>query len=526
MNDYNVTGTTLGDAFAKLPPNWGQLTGALLFLAACTWIYLPAFDGVPAPFAGYRSPLEPAIVAKTRYAFAASDIISEGYAKWKSSMYKISRHGGDVVVLSRKYIDELQNAPHERLSSIKGLIKNFGGQYSGIDLLDESDIGTRALQTKITPNLTKFSDDMRDELEYALGRDMPDCEDWTLVPLQPILLKLLGRITSRVLIGLPICRDEKWLDAASQHAHNVTITQIVMKAVHPIFRPFLNLVLPTVWRYKSAVRRGKAILAPEVQRRRNLEDNDPDYVKPNDLLQAMMDLSTPGGKDSQPEDLAHRHLLITLVAGHSTAAAGSHALMDLVSRPQLLEELRDEVLQVLQENGGNWGKQSLSKLWKMDSFFRESQRQNPPSLLGFHRIVQDPAGITLHDGVHVPYGTHLCIAPHSVSSDPAVIPNPDVFDGLRYYEQRRQKPDESMKHQHATADKNHLHFGYGTWSCPGRFLASDELKMTLSALLLRYDFKYPDGSSRPTNKHIDEFPYVDPETPLLMRRRHQGGTGV
>lgn len=148
--------------------------------------------------------------------------------------------------------------------------------------------------------------------------------------------------------------------------------------------------------------------------------------------------------------------------------------------------------------------------------------------MGFHRIVQDPAGITLHDGVHLPYGTHLSIAPHSISSDPAVIPNPDVFDGLRYYEQRRSNPGESMKHQHATADKNHLHFGYGTWSCPGRFLASDELKMTLAALLLRYEFRYPEGSSRPTNRHIDEFPYVDTETPLLIRRRKEGGgsTGV
>ena len=80
-----------------------------------------------------------------------------------------------------------------------------------------------------------------------------------------------------------------------------------------------------------------------------------------------------------------------------------------------------------------------------------------------------------------------------------------------------------MKHQHATADKNHLHFGYGTWSCPGRFLASDELKMTLAELLLRYELKFPEGSSRPVNSHIDEYPFVNPETPLLMRRRKGSG---
>lgn len=139
--------------------------------------------------------------------------------------------------------------------------------------------------------------------------------------------------------------------------------------------------------------------------------------------------------------------------------------------------------------------------------------------VGFHRIVEDRAGITLHDGVHLPQGTHLCVAPDSISRDPDVVPNPHIFDGLRYYEQRRQNPGESNKHQHATADKSHLHFGYGTWSCPGRFLASDELKIILSALLLRYEFRYPERSSRPKNSSIEEFPYLDTKTPLLMRRR-------
>ncbi|RDA95614.1 hypothetical protein CP533_1095 [Ophiocordyceps camponoti-saundersi (nom. inval.)] len=441
--------------------------------------------------------------------------------KCKDSMFRISRTDGDLLVLSRKYLDELHNAPVHRLSSIQGLIKNFGGRYSGISLLGESDVGTRALQTRITPNLAKLSDEMRDELEYALQTEMPDCQDWTTVSVQPLLLKLLGHVTQRVFIGLPLCRNEKWLVISSEHAHNVTMTQMAMRVVPPWMRPLLHLVLPSCRKYKACIRGGKELIAPEVRRRRRLEETDPDYVKPEDLLQAMMDLSVPGEKQSQAEDLAHRQLLMTLVAGHSTAAAGAHALFDLVARPGCLEELRREAVQVLQDEGGCWQKQSLSKLAKMDSFLRESQRMNPPSLLGFHRIVQDPAGMTLHDGVHVPYGTHICIAPHSISSDPTVIRQPEVFDGLRYFQRRREKPDEASRHQHATADKDHLHFGYGTWSCPGRFLASAELKMVLTELLLRYEFKYSDGESRPVNHTIEEFPYLDVETSLLIRRRRR-----
>jgi hypothetical protein len=82
------------------------------------------------------------------------------------------------------------------------------------------------------------------------------------------------------------------------------MTQMAMRVVPPVFRPFLNLLLPSSWGYNASIRRGKRILAPEVQRRRHLEETDSDYVKPNDLLQAMIDMSTPGDKDSQPEDLA------------------------------------------------------------------------------------------------------------------------------------------------------------------------------------------------------------------------------
>lgn len=498
---------------------WAQALAALTIIGLCTWLFYPSKGNLSAPLVGCSWPWKPKFLAGFRFATGAQDIISEGYTKCKDSSFRISRTDGEVLVLSRKYLDELHNAPVQRLSSMQGLIKNFGGYYSGIHLLGESDIGTRALQTKITPNLPKLSDDMRDELDYALRMDMPSCQEWTTVPLQPLLLKLLSRVTQRVFIGLPLCRNQVWLDASSQHAHNVTMTQMAMRFVPPWTRPLLDLILPSSRKYKAGVRNGKMMIIPEVERRRHLEKSDPDHVKPDDLLQAMMDLSSPGDKQSQAEDLAHRQLLMTLVAGHSTAAAGSHALFDMVARPECLDELRREAVEVLRDEGGYWGKQSLGKLAKMDSFLRESQRMNPPSLLGFHRIVQDPSGITLHDGLHIPYGTHIAIAPHSVSSDPSIINQPETFDALRYFERRQENTTEATRHQHATADKDHLHFGYGTWSCPGRFLASAELKMVLVELLLRYDFRYPEGDSRPVNRNIEEFPYVDVETPLLVRRR-------
>ena len=48
-----------------------------------------------------------------------------------------------------------------------------------------------------------------------------------------------------------------------------------------------------------------------------------------------------------------------------------------------------------------------------------------------------------------------------------------------------------------TNNADQLHWGVGTHACPGRFFAQYEIKMLLSEILLKYDFKLPAGMGRP-----------------------------
>lgn len=98
------------------------------------------------------------------------------------------------------------------------------------------------------------------------------------------------------------------------------------------------------------------------------------------------------------------------------------------------------------------------------------------------------------------------------------LDNPAEYDGFRYYKQRLEE-GQGTHHQFAMTDKNNLHFGHGKFSCPGRFFASNEIKIILAHLLLNYDFKYPVGQTRPVNLSADENLYPDPSARLLMRRR-------
>lgn len=136
--------------------------------------------------------------------------------------------------------------------------------------------------------------------------------------------------------------------------------------------------------------------------------------------------------------------------------------------------------------------------------------------MGFKRAVKEP--LVLSDGVQLPVGAHVMMPIYPIVVNPAVTPDPYTFDGFRHYKLRL-LPGESNKHQFATTDRNNLHFGHGKFSCPGRFLASNTVKLVLSHFLLGYELKLLEGEGRPRNVHLHEYVFPDPEAKILIKER-------
>lgn len=129
--------------------------------------------------------------------------------------------------------------------------------------------------------------------------------------------------------------------------------------------------------------------------------------------------------------------------------------------------------------------------------------------------------LPLSDGVIIPKGTMIAIPAHSINMDPAIFPEPETFDAFRFAKLRAQ-PGNENKYQFVTTGPESVNFGHGTHACPGRFFASNEIKVLLAELLLRYDFKFKEGQGQPADYVTETIVAPDPTVELLFRERVRG----
>jgi cytochrome P450 len=74
-----------------------------------------------------------------------------------------------------------------------------------------------------------------------------------------------------------------------------------------------------------------------------------------------------------------------------------------------------------------------------------------------------------------------------------VYSTPEQFDPYRYLNLRSKEGQEN-RWQFVTTSEDHLGFGHGMHACPGRFFASNEVKIALVFLLLRFDWKVDENT--------------------------------
>ncbi|KAL8727211.1 MAG: hypothetical protein Q9166_006175 [cf. Caloplaca sp. 2 TL-2023] len=185
---------------------------------------------------------------------------------------------------------------------------------------------------------------------------------------------------------------------------------------------------------------------------------------------------------------------ITLSFESTASSAGTlfFIMGELAADPELADTLRRELMNCAPT--GDLPLTHLTELRKMDSVMRESTRANPFSHLVLYRKLLTPLKLSI--GPKLPAGTNICVDAHHINFSTSLWEDPKQFDGMRHY-RKRQAPDNEQRYKFANLGSDSPGWGDSLQACPGGLFADNTLKIILTHLLLKYEFKLRPGEGKP-----------------------------
>ena len=374
---------------------------------------------------------------------------------------------------------------------------NFAGWpgFDGMTFLSKHErVVVDAIRINLMQSMGGVTDSLVDETRLATPVVFGNEKDWQTILIKSWTGSFVSRLSSRVFLGPELCRDPGWLAIAQSHTVNLFQASMAMRQGSSLRRLLTFWFNPLYKQLRSQVRDARKILKPLIEKRkaevRKALAAGGKPAKVADLIGWMVAQAR-----ASDIDYAAGQLGMSVVGIHTTTEALAEALVDLCQHPELFKPLREEIVRELKDEG--WTRTSLQRMRLMDSFLKESQRIHPASSASVNRYLY--ADIKLSDGTILPKGSRMWIAGRF--SDPDLYPEPERLDAYRFLKSRTEA-GHSNQWQHTSMTPEHLGFGYGDHGCPGRFMASNELKIALCFLLLNYDWKLPDIQDNPTFIHF------------------------
>ncbi|KAI0891821.1 cytochrome P450 [Annulohypoxylon nitens] len=459
---------------------------------------------------------------KRRKAFITNgyDFYKKGYDLFRSKAFRLTGLDGDRIVLPRSLMEEVRQLPDDVIDINKAFDIMNEQKHLGMGDVKLTEFLIHVVRGDLTRSLVRINPRLSDETVRTVRENLPESSDeWNSVVVYQTMLTIVATISGAIFIGPELCRSEDYLKASIGYTLDFINAVTKLKQWSRRWRWLGRYFTPEVDKLFTERKKAHTFLRPVIEQRRAAMAAGQEL--PDDTLQWMLNKVDEFGISD--DRLAETQLNLSMAAIHTTTLTVTMILYDLVVRPDVVEELRQEIKTVLAANGGVMSSHALFEMKLLDSVMKESQRVNPGSMIRFQRYVAKP--VTLSDGTHLPAG-YMIETPHALTvQDPAVYRNPEVFDPRRFLDLRNGTSEDLLgyknkeQHQFVTVTKDFMHFGYGRHSCPGRFFAANEIKLILARVLLDYDMKMPDGlTERYANLKMGTDAFPDPTKEVLFRR--------
>ncbi|KAB8268032.1 cytochrome P450, partial [Aspergillus minisclerotigenes] len=423
------------------------------------------------------------------YLESARRLYQEGHKKFKDQAWIMpTSDGRKNVVVPGRLLSELSKLSETVLSFPTAINKVLEVKYTKV--APDEPLAPYCIKADLSPALSRLNPIIYREVENALEDEIPQCEDWTPVFIYQKLVNTVAKVSGRIFVGTELSHNKDYLNTAINYTIELGNAVQAVKKMKPWLRPFLAWKLPEVQQLYKREEMAIRFLEPIIQARREAS-KDPDYQKPDDMLQWFLNRSEDY-KVHYIRRIVKMQILVIFAGIHNTTVTATNVLYNLAVSPEYMQPLREEICKAISDHDGTLTSRALQQMEKLDSFMKETIRFYPPELTSFSR--QTVQGIKLSSGQYIPPDTSIETPLQAIYQDDSNYADSDTFDGFRFYKiWQGGGATVHARNQFVTSNEQNLVFGYGKHACPGRFLAAAEIKMIVSKRLLTYDFKNADN---------------------------------
>ncbi|KAI0741311.1 cytochrome P450 [Daedaleopsis nitida] len=491
---------------------------ALLALAAAVYVHrwrtvplsaIPTVGGPSAPILSFWT--------ASKFMLDPRALVMEGYRKFHGSVFKIALPDMWLVVLTgSKLVDELRKYGDDMMSFTGGVEALIQMRFTlGKTALDQQ-FHVEIIRDRLMRTLVTVMPEVVDELTVAIAEYLPaDDKEWVTVKPMEFIQRMVARTSNRAFVGLPRCtvgRNKEFLELAIAFTFNIFKDKLIINALpFEFMKTFYGKHFSQA---KKSVREASPYLQPLIDERRALlaEHGDEWPGKANDMLQWTLEQAIQ--RNDSDEDVVSRVLLTNFASIHSTSTSLTMALYDLAAAPEYIQPLRDEIEPIIAAQG--WKKAAIHKMYKVDSFLKESQRVNGIGLFCMTRMAMKD--VTFSDGTVIPKDTVVVAGMYPMHQDEEFYPNAATFDPFRF-SRMRELDGEGTMHQFVHTSVEYSAWSHGKHSCPGRFFAANELKAMLAYIVVHYDLKIAGDGGRPENQFLGASIFPNPNGEIMFRKR-------
>ena len=262
---------------------------------------------------------------------------------------------------------------------------------------------------------------------------------------------------------------------------------------------------------------------------------------PNDYItwQISYSLRHDDPAERTADRICYRIVVVNFASIYTTNFIATNAVFNIVASPPssgTIAGLQEEVDRVLKEHG-SLTNAALTEMHRIDSAVRETLRHSDFANLSQRRVALSEVTV---DGVRIQPGQSLGVPSRPIHMDPKIYSDPHTFDAFRFSKEAEEKAAQMDKSSSSVKDQKDLNllysrldasrtsetyltFGHGRFACPGRFLATKELKLILVNMLAKYEIE--PLKSRTENWMFGQMCIPPVRDTIRIRRRKDGLMG-